>query len=234
MRRLTTALLAAALVVGTGQAEAQDRNDESWWTPAVISLAEQAMRVATTQGDGPWWERQGRTDRDDRYERRDDRYDRDDRYERDGRRGEARRGGNARKGNGPPFCRNGSGHPVHGMKWCVDKGWAGGAYDRYGSDRDWARTTWEDVIFGDRAPERGERRERRVRQSTIGDILGGTVLGRLADHGQQLGLKGEVDGRWVPTRVGSVLQIRMGGTPLAELTDADRDGKVDVVLLRRR
>lgn len=26
----------------------------------------------------------------------------------------------AKKGNGPPFCRNGQGHPVHGMDWCRD------------------------------------------------------------------------------------------------------------------
>ena len=27
------------------------------------------------------------------------------------------------KGNGPAFCRNGQGHPVHGWQWCEDKGW---------------------------------------------------------------------------------------------------------------
>jgi hypothetical protein len=26
-------------------------------------------------------------------------------------------------GNGPAFCRNGQGHPVHGWQWCEDKGW---------------------------------------------------------------------------------------------------------------
>lgn len=30
---------------------------------------------------------------------------------------------NQRRGNGPPFCRNGQGHPVHGRQWCIDKGW---------------------------------------------------------------------------------------------------------------
>lgn len=37
---------------------------------------------------------------------------------------------------GPPFCRNGEGHPVHGWEWCRDKG-----FDRDGS--------LGDIIFGD-------------------------------------------------------------------------------------
>lgn len=35
------------------------------------------------------------------------------------RRGESDRRNERR---GPPFCRNGEGHPVHGMQWCRDKG----------------------------------------------------------------------------------------------------------------
>ena len=31
--------------------------------------------------------------------------------------------GAGKKGNGPAFCRNGQGHPVHGWRWCEDKGW---------------------------------------------------------------------------------------------------------------
>lgn len=31
--------------------------------------------------------------------------------------------GKAARGGGPPFCRNGSGHPVHGRQWCLEKGW---------------------------------------------------------------------------------------------------------------
>lgn len=51
----------------------------------------------------------------------------EDRSDRD-RRGEARRAGDRRESDrrderrGPPFCRNGEGHPVHGMQWCRDKG----------------------------------------------------------------------------------------------------------------
>lgn len=55
-------------------------------------------------------------------DRRDDRRD-DDRWD-DIRRSEDRRG-EARQG--PPFCRNGQGHPVHGRQWCYDRG--------FGADR---------------------------------------------------------------------------------------------------
>jgi hypothetical protein len=42
------------------------------------------------------------------------------------------------KGNGPAFCRNGQGHPVHGWEWCEDKGWGRSRTDvvrRNGRDR---------------------------------------------------------------------------------------------------
>src|SRR5687768_7213323 len=35
----------------------------------------------------------------------------------------AAQGRDKSKGNGPAFCRNGQGHPVHGWAWCEDKGW---------------------------------------------------------------------------------------------------------------
>jgi hypothetical protein len=133
------------------------------------------------------------------------------------------RGGrsNARNGNGPPFCRNGSGHPVHGRRWCEDKGWVG--------NTSWARAGgWGDVIFGGREPTR----EARVTEPTLGGILGDIVLGRVARFGREAGLSGNLDGRWTPlSSGGSVLQLRMGGVPLAELADLNRDGRADVVLL---
>lgn len=69
------------------------------------------------------------TDRDRRTDRRDDdrRYE-DRRYE--DRRYEDRRGDDRR---GPAFCRNGQGHPVHGMCWCRDKGFGNDRWD--GRDR---------------------------------------------------------------------------------------------------
>src|SRR5688572_761577 len=34
--------------------------------------------------------------------------------------------GRADKDAGPPFCRNGEGHPVFGMQWCEEKGFGRG------------------------------------------------------------------------------------------------------------
>ena len=127
---------------------------------------------------------------------------------------------NAKNGNGPPFCRNGRGHPVHGRAWCEQKGWVG--------QSTWAREGWGDVIFGGRAPNQ----EREVNQSTIGSILGDVILGRVSRFGRDAGLGGAVDGRWMPVSSGgSVLQLRMGGVPVAELADLNRDGRAEVVLL---
>lgn len=40
-----------------------------------------------------------------------------------------------RRGHGPPFCRSGVGHPVHGPAWCLEKGWGLGARNRVFLDR---------------------------------------------------------------------------------------------------
>lgn len=40
-----------------------------------------------------------------------------------------------RRGNAPKFCRTGAGHPVHGRRWCVEKGFGLGD-----------RPLWERVV----------------------------------------------------------------------------------------
>lgn len=153
-----------------------------------------------------------RRDRDsDRYDRRrrdrdSDRYD--DRWERNRR-------------NAPPFCRNGSGHPVHGREWCRDKGYG------LGNDR-WDRVRWEDVVFGRRYPTSG-----RVSGSLLDDILGRAVYGRLIDQQRRLG-GGSMHGQWLtPSGGPRILNVYSGSLPLAEFVDVNRDGRVDYVLLNR-
>lgn len=56
------------------------------------------------------------------------------------RKADARRGESARMGvrRGPAFCRNGQGHPVHGQRWCYDRGFGSGSgvlLDRRRDDR---------------------------------------------------------------------------------------------------
>jgi hypothetical protein len=159
---------------------------------------------------------------DPRYENR---VPYDPRYET----GNARGRGNGR-GGGPPFCRNGQGHPTKGWQWCVDKGWANDPYARNARVGSWRREGWNDVIFRNPAPRQGGS----VPQRTIGDVLGSVVLGRLAQVGAASGLSGAMDGRWLRLPSGgAVLQLRMAGTPLAELADTNMDGRADAVYTYR-
>ena len=148
-----------------------------------------------------------------------------DAAQRDGRRdGTGRAGGapgrNERRGKGPPFCRDGRGHPVHGLDWCRDKGW-----DDDG--RLWQRASWPDVILGRRGTESGA-----LDRRSLAEILGDVVLGRVDQRSRYLGLGDALVGRWIPVEGGgSVLQVQSDGVPVAELTDADGDGRVDGAIL---
>jgi hypothetical protein len=127
--------------------------------------------------------------------------------------------GKAKQGNGPPFCRNGQGHPVHGRGWCEAKGWA---------PANWNQVNWGNVVLGGRLPQQ----QRTVNQATIGDILGSVILGRVSSLARSSGLSGPMDGRWIPLNSGgSVLQLRVAGVPIAEFADVNRDRRADVVFV---
>lgn len=138
-------------------------------------------------------------DRDGRYDDCDDDYRRGD-----------------RNGNGPKFCRNGQGHPVHGMAWCREKGWGNGSL---------RNVRWEDVIL--RRP-RGDVRSDLGRK-VLYDILGRTVYGRFDQQRSRLGLDQSLTGRWVETQNGAQLNLFSGGVQLAQILDRNRDGRADVV-----
>jgi hypothetical protein len=142
-------------------------------------------------------------------------------------RGDQRTRGNARAQQGPKFCQNGQGHPVHGRQWCRDKGFGGGVFDGR-----WDNRGWDDVIF--RAPRGTDRRRGAVDQGGLIDILGDVVFGRLVSERSQIGATGPMTGRWIQADGASVLQIRAGGVPLAELTDLNGNGRADAVLVTRR
>ena len=163
----------------------------------------------------------GRSERGRRSEEPRGRRDRDD-DDYEAPRQRSRRGG---KKGGPPFCRSGAGHPVHGMQWCYEKGFGGDrGYDR--RDR-----SIGDIIFGTPRDRRTSRRGQ-INNETIGDILGDVVYGRLQEYRRQLGSRAPIEGRWLSTREGGrVLQLRAGDLPLAELADYDGDDRVDVLWL---
>jgi hypothetical protein len=133
------------------------------------------------------------------------------------------------RGGGPPFCRNGEGHPVHGPRWCAEKGFGLGGGILRGSR--WDVRGWEDVVL--RNP-RGQQRRGTLDRGGLVDVLGDVVLGRIAAGGSQIGVTGPMTGRWLHADgAATILQIRAGGQPLAELTDIDGDGRVDAVLMPR-
>ncbi|MGH7483048.1 MAG: hypothetical protein ACRELV_12910 [Longimicrobiales bacterium] len=215
MRRfcLTLAVTLMAALALPDQGAAQQTN---WWSWALPTTGETQFRTSTgaviaLDRDGEWERRRGADDRDRRDRGSDDGLgdiifgDDDDR---------ARRGG-------PPFCRNGQGHPVHGRRWCVDKGFGLGSRGSIG----WDRSGWDDVIF--RSPRRSGVYDR----GGLIDVLGDVVFGRISAHGNRIGARGDLQGRLFQASSATVMQLRAGGVPVAELTDLDADGRVDVVLL---
>ena len=215
MVRTGFALFAAAGLVLGARSEASAQRAGGWWNPVVVQAQQESGGVGTILRDavlGP--DRTPTTNRPDTRT-----------PSSNAGRGRGRGGGNAQgnaqasNGNGPPFCRNGQGHPTKGRAWCEQKGWVG--------NTTWAREGWGDVIFGGRVPSE----ERPVSQGGIGGVLGDVILGRMTRFGRDEGLSGALDGRWVPVSGGSVLQVRMGGIPIAEFADMNRDGRADLVLL---
>lgn len=191
-------------------AAAQDRSGDGWWSWALPAVMDGAP-LKTSRGEL-------RLPRGER--------DAADRTPGAAARGEGRgqaasaSGRDKRRGQGPPFCRDGRGHPVHGLDWCRDKGW-----DDDG--RLWQRASWPDVIFGRREPE-----SRALDRRSLADVLGEIVLGRVDERSRYLGLADALVGRWVAVDGGgSVLQVKSGDVPVAELTDADGDGRVDGTIL---
>jgi hypothetical protein len=131
-----------------------------------------------------------------------------------------RNGKNKGKKNGPKFCQNGQGHPVHGREWCRQKGYDSG----YGV---FSRVDWDDVVL-----RRGRYDTRRdLNRGTLQDILGSAVLGRFDRQRSRLGYNQPLYGRWVDSDAGAVLRLLSGAQPIAQIIDRNRDGRADLVLL---
>lgn len=210
---------AMALMLAALPARAESQSD--WWDWTLRDLA---VQVRVEIGDGPARVR-GVPDvvyaepRVAVPRRVEDRYD--DRY--DGRYRDRARG------NAPAFCRSGAGHPVHGRRWCIEKGYGlGGA--RAHAYR-WERQHWNDVYFGSRWYRT---RPDYVDGRLLVDVLGRGAYARLDLMRQRMGARYALTGRWIrPDGRALVLQVRSGGTAIAELSDLNGDGRVDVVMVAR-
>src|SRR5262245_55203064 len=104
----------------------QTRGNQAGWWPWAGGQWESGsgLREDRARGD----DREDQDDDDDRDDRgvrtrggngQHGDYDRADRDKKSGRK-------EAKNGKGPKFCQNGQGHPVKGMEWCREKGFASG------------------------------------------------------------------------------------------------------------
>lgn len=208
MRSVVLGAVVAGLTLSAAPASAQQAD---WWDWAL-------REVVQSRGDWDDWDAD-RDDRGDWDDWDDDRYDRRD----------------DRRSSGPPFCRNGRGHPVHGMSWCRGKGYdvGYGRYDRRGEVVVWEQRGWDVILPAPRSPR--DPRRARIDRGGLLDILGAVVFGRLMEEDRRWGGRGDLSGRWVsPDGRARVLQIRSGSRPLAELSDMNGNGRVEAVLVQRR
>ncbi|MGQ0561926.1 MAG: hypothetical protein ACT443_08650 [Gemmatimonadota bacterium] len=205
---------AAAQLSGRERAEAERRGG------VIVRQDDRRDRDSRVDGrrDGRDRDELRRLEREYRARRDHDRRDDRRRYDCDADDDDDFNRGRASRGSGPPFCRNGRGHPVHGMSWCRQKGW---------EDASLRNAGWRDIIL---------RRPRTVAQSDLGrsillDILGSSGYGRFDQQRSRLGLGSSLTGRWYDSSDGSLLNLFAGGIQVARILDRDRDGRADVVLL---
>lgn len=224
MRAVVYGLAGAVLWMASTSAPAAAQQRD-WWGWALEELRE-VQEYREYRDDRGYQD--GREYRDDRRYR-DDREYRDrweDRGRRDPRRAHPRR--TRGRDAGPPFCRNGRGHPVHGWAWCLEKGFAPAAPPPV----IWRRHHWDAPHF---RPLRRHGLDAFLRGPELRIVLGDLAYGNLTRHRHRLGAREPLVGRWYrPARRTLVLQVRSGPFPVAELSDLDGDGHVDVVLLADR
>jgi hypothetical protein len=134
--------------------------------------------------------------------------------------------GNARgkAQSGPAFCRSGAGHPVYGRQWCLDKGFGLGTAA-------WRHAQPGRIKF-ERAPQ-GRIEPVRLGAREIAEILTDIALDEIFGESSYDLDRDRLAGEW---RGGTdegllVLEVLIGDDPVAELTDTDLDGQVDIVLI---
>jgi hypothetical protein len=131
------------------------------------------------------------------------------------------------KKGSPSFCRSGTGHPVWGRQWCVEKGFG------LGTDNDlrWSRVLDPSGVIITR-PTTSD-----LTRNVLLDVLGSVVLNRLATHAVTLGYQEPLTGRWLGETNDAgprVLLLSSGTRPVAELVDTNRDGNADLMLVTTR
>lgn len=122
------------------------------------------------------------------------------------------------RADSPSFCRTGAGHPVYGRDWCWERGF------RLGNG--WDRDRGGSVRL---APPVG----RPIDQAVLTALLDSQTMSRIQTVKSGLRLTAPLNASWLETTVGGrVLTIRAGSTPIAEISDRNRDGRADALWFR--
>jgi hypothetical protein len=87
---------------------------------------------------------------------------------------------------------------------------------------------WDDVIF-----RRPNYRHSTIGESLLRELLGDRVFSRLDAHRASAGFaRGGYTGNWRQQGSGYALLVNAGGVSIAQLIDANGDGRAESVLLR--
>ncbi len=134
-------------------------------------------------------------------------------------------------GAAPVFCRTGEGHPVHGWRWCADRGWTR-AHRWEAPASLWRSVRWNRSYFLIRFHARVVRYQ--GPHWDLWRMVDDRTYRRLVLHRNRLDLGGALTGVWVERGPGvAALQVQAGRIPIAELLDFEMDGRIDRVMLRR-
>jgi len=126
--------------------------------------------------------------------------------------------------NGPSFCRSGAGHPVYGRQWCIDRGFGLGSAS-------WRKVPPGQIKFG-RVPQ-GPINTTRLGWREVAEILTDAALDEIFGESQYDLDRERLTGEWRggDTEGLLVFELMLGDDPVAELTDLDLNGEIDVVLI---
>lgn len=119
--------------------------------------------------------------------------------------------------NVPDYCYSGDGHPLGGREWCYRHGYEVGG--------GWVRESGGNLTM--------ERPQSPLNRTALAASIGDDFVVALDVQRVRFGLNYPLTGSYVATlENGNVLRVRSGRWQIAEVSDHDRDGRVDAIWRR--